>query len=318
MTRLEPFRLKSMWGNYNFDYACSLSRGRSGGVWKDVDGPFFMVNVYAPQDHDSKVALWSNLVAFIANHAGTFLVFGDFNSVRVESERSGSSFSSDDADFFNSFLEEANLFDLPQGGRAFTYMNTPGTKFSKLDRFLLSQESVNRISDINVTVLDRKCSDHNPVLLSIKKVDYGPIPFKFFKSWLSKNGIDDKIASTWIAHASDPLHVTLKTLKNVLKPWIKQVMMSEQSELKIISSKITDIDLRLDRGIATPSERQRQERLDLLKERDEISILHDMDVYQKARIKWDLEGDENSKFFHSLINQQRRTQAINGVLQDGT
>jgi hypothetical protein len=32
MSRLEPFRLKSMWGNYSFDYACSLARGRSGGL----------------------------------------------------------------------------------------------------------------------------------------------------------------------------------------------------------------------------------------------------------------------------------------------
>ncbi|PWA72054.1 RNA-directed DNA polymerase, eukaryota, Reverse transcriptase zinc-binding domain protein [Artemisia annua] len=32
MTRLELFRLKSMWGNFNFNYACSMARGRSGGL----------------------------------------------------------------------------------------------------------------------------------------------------------------------------------------------------------------------------------------------------------------------------------------------
>ncbi|GJX28174.1 retrotransposon protein, putative, ty1-copia subclass [Tanacetum coccineum] len=30
-------------------------------------------------------------------------------------------------------------------------------------------------------------------------------------------------------------------------------------------------------------------------------------------IKWDIEGDENSKFFHEMINQKRRTQAITGL-----
>ncbi|GJZ28090.1 RNA-directed DNA polymerase, eukaryota, reverse transcriptase zinc-binding domain protein [Tanacetum coccineum] len=32
MTRLELFRIKSMWGNYAFDYACSMARGLSGGL----------------------------------------------------------------------------------------------------------------------------------------------------------------------------------------------------------------------------------------------------------------------------------------------
>nr|GFB74265.1 RNA-directed DNA polymerase, eukaryota, reverse transcriptase zinc-binding domain protein [Tanacetum cinerariifolium] len=32
MTKLELFQLRSMWGNFNFDYGCSMARGRSGGL----------------------------------------------------------------------------------------------------------------------------------------------------------------------------------------------------------------------------------------------------------------------------------------------
>ncbi|GJZ69741.1 putative RNA-directed DNA polymerase, eukaryota, reverse transcriptase zinc-binding domain protein [Tanacetum coccineum] len=42
-----------------------------------------------------------------------------------------------------------------------------------------------------------------------------------------------------------------------------------------------------------------------------------MDMVQKARIKWDMEGDENTKFFHSLVNQKRRTQSIQGIMHEG-
>ncbi|GKD41716.1 putative RNA-directed DNA polymerase, eukaryota, reverse transcriptase zinc-binding domain protein [Tanacetum coccineum] len=42
-----------------------------------------------------------------------------------------------------------------------------------------------------------------------------------------------------------------------------------------------------------------------------------MDSIQKAHIKWDVEGDENSKFFHSLVNQKRRTNSINGIMHEG-
>ncbi|GJW82507.1 hypothetical protein Tco_0146482 [Tanacetum coccineum] len=37
MTRLELFRIKSMWGNYAFDYACSMARGLSGGLFSIWD-----------------------------------------------------------------------------------------------------------------------------------------------------------------------------------------------------------------------------------------------------------------------------------------
>ncbi|GJW64410.1 reverse transcriptase domain-containing protein [Tanacetum coccineum] len=81
MTRLELFRLKSMWGNYTFDYACSLARGSSG------DGDFFMVNIYGPQDSSAKSSLWSRIRDFMHHHVGNYILFGDLNEVREESER---------------------------------------------------------------------------------------------------------------------------------------------------------------------------------------------------------------------------------------
>ncbi|GKF78300.1 hypothetical protein Tco_0230770 [Tanacetum coccineum] len=55
-------------------------------------------------------------------------------------------------------------------------------------------------------------------------------------------------------------------------------------------------------------------RLILLQEIEKIDKFASMDIIQKAHVKWDLEGDENSKFFHGLINQKRRNQMINGIM----
>nr|GFB78743.1 RNA-directed DNA polymerase, eukaryota [Tanacetum cinerariifolium] len=41
-----------------------------------------------------------------------------------------------------------------------------------------------------------------------------------------------------------------------------------------------------------------------------------MDMVQKARIKWAVEGDENSKFFHGMLNRKRHQQSIRGVMTD--
>nr|GEZ98549.1 hypothetical protein [Tanacetum cinerariifolium] len=41
------------------------------------------------------------------------------------------------------------------------------------------------------------------------------------------------------------------------------------------------------------------------------------DCMQKAKIQWAIEGDENSKFFHGIINRKRTDLAIKGVMVDG-
>nr|GFA06011.1 RNA-directed DNA polymerase, eukaryota [Tanacetum cinerariifolium] len=41
------------------------------------------------------------------------------------------------------------------------------------------------------------------------------------------------------------------------------------------------------------------------------------DAAQKSKIKWAIEGDENSKFFHGIINKKRSYLSIRGVFVDG-
>ncbi|GJX53515.1 RNA-directed DNA polymerase, eukaryota, reverse transcriptase zinc-binding domain protein, partial [Tanacetum coccineum] len=42
-----------------------------------------------------------------------------------------------------------------------------------------------------------------------------------------------------------------------------------------------------------------------------------LELAQKAKIKWSIEGDENSKYFHGIINKHRSNLAIRGILVDG-
>nr|GEY44810.1 hypothetical protein [Tanacetum cinerariifolium] len=120
------------------------------------------------------------------------------------------------------------------GGALGYDMNKLGTKMSKLDRFLLSEEVVDDNHNLKAIVLDRLWSDHSPILLHTLKTDYGLISFKFFHSWF---------------HQKD-IYVV-----------VKQAF---------------------------------------------------VDTPQAAT------GDENTKFFHYLIKQNRRRQAIQGIMVDGT
>ncbi|GJW89585.1 RNA-directed DNA polymerase, eukaryota [Tanacetum coccineum] len=49
----------------------------------------------------------------------------------------------------------------------------------------------------------------------------------------------------------------------------------------------------------------------------DLENLNSLALAQKAKIKWSIEGDENSKYFHGIINKQRNNLAIRGILVDG-
>ncbi|GKD77254.1 putative RNA-directed DNA polymerase, eukaryota, reverse transcriptase zinc-binding domain protein [Tanacetum coccineum] len=346
MTRLELYRLKTIRGNYSFDFACSMSRGHSGGLismwdtslfvksnlwcddnfiivqgkWYHSDVIFYMVNVYGPQDSSAKSSLWQRLHEFISNNQGSYVICGDFNEVCIESERCGSIFSHSEAQAFNSFIDNSGLSDIPMGGRLYTWMNKAGSKLSKLDRFLLSHDVTTICPDLKAIVLDRLWSDHNPILLHIDKTDFGPIPFKFYNSWIRHGGFDNLIkCKNEEYHLIHQGHVSLKQnlkfFKTEIKEWCKQSNLTNASRLHVILSTLNDLDKKIDSSTATDEDLQ--SRFQLMKERDNLDRLLSLDLAQKAKLQWDVEGDENSKFFHRILKQKRRHQSIHGILIEG-
>ncbi|GJR60339.1 RNA-directed DNA polymerase, eukaryota, reverse transcriptase zinc-binding domain protein [Tanacetum coccineum] len=177
--------------------------GASAGKWKNSVEDYFLINVYGPQKQPEKYILWDLLRSFIQNHQGNFILFGDLNEVRCETERFGSNFSSSDAAIFNAFIQDVGLIDLPMGGKMFTWMNKSGSKLSKLDRFLISNNVLLALSKLQVTVLDRVWSDHNPILLHCQNNDFGPTPFKVYHSWFERCDFDNVVKETWNSLAAN-------------------------------------------------------------------------------------------------------------------
>ncbi|GJW73970.1 RNA-directed DNA polymerase, eukaryota [Tanacetum coccineum] len=48
-----------------------------------------------------------------------------------------------------------------------------------------------------------------------------------------------------------------------------------------------------------------------------LEKIESIELAQKAKLKWSIEGDENSKKFHGCINKKRNNMAICGVIVDG-
>lgn len=49
----------------------------------------------------------------------------------------------------------------------------------------------------------------------------------------------------------------------------------------------------------------------------DLDAIYKSNLKQKARLRWDIDGDENSKFFHGIVNNNKRKNRINGLNLDG-
>nr|GEV17234.1 RNA-directed DNA polymerase, eukaryota, reverse transcriptase zinc-binding domain protein [Tanacetum cinerariifolium] len=77
---------------------------------------------------------------------------------------------------------------------------------------------------------------------------------------------------------------------------------------------ITDLDEVIDKGEGLDADvHRRREVVRLIQEAEKVDA---MEVAQKAKIKWSIKGDENSKYYHGVLNKKRGRLTIRGVLVD--
>ncbi|GJR44939.1 RNA-directed DNA polymerase, eukaryota [Tanacetum coccineum] len=339
--------VKSCWGNYAFEFSHSNSVGNSGGilcvwdpgsfhkhnhtlsdyfvilrgVWLSNGADLLVVVVYGPHDLRDKRDLWDYLLHTVNSWKGEIVMMGDFNEVRYKSDRFGSAFNAQGAEDFNSFITSAGLVEVHLGGNAFTWCHKTASKMSKLDRFLISENLLIKSPHFSAITLERYLSDHCPILLRELSFDYGPIPFRFFQHWLELDGFYKYVTEQWNiapvieSNGLSNLMGKLKFIKTRIREWLKcnnpcnsGVIVQHKEDLRLIDE-VIDNGKGSDTVVA--------KRMEVLNELQRIEKLHAMDMAQKAKIKWSIEGDENSRFFHGVLNKKRNQMNVRGVMVDG-
>ncbi|GJX76532.1 RNA-directed DNA polymerase, eukaryota [Tanacetum coccineum] len=303
------------------DERMRLKWGRSGGCWLPTGLDFMFITVYAPQSAAGKIDLWASLSRLIASWDGNVIVMGDFNEVREAGERYGSVFHERQADAFNSFIENLNLIDIPLGGFRYTWSDKWASKMSKLDRFLVNEGVQDAFPHITGIVLEKGVPDHRPILIKEAVVDYGPTPFRFFHSWLDVEGFHKLVVDTWNTYDSMEANgmvsfkKKLQNLKQVIRTWNATKKSFNNQLRKEHQALLSSIDVKVDQGSATTEDINA--RVSSMKVLSDIDKKEASDLAQKAKIKWAIEGDENTSFFHGVLKKKRRQIAIKGVLKNG-
>ncbi|XP_071728226.1 uncharacterized protein [Rutidosis leptorrhynchoides] len=261
--------LNAIWNHHMFYSVQSEAYGRSGGLLSIWRTDFFsllqswvrknwiatilryiptntivlIINLYTPHQAIKQKRVWTQLTEIACNWSGPLCLLGDFNSICSPDERLGETTDQNGIDSFNNFILNANLFDQHLSNDDFTWEGPLG-KFSRIDRMLVNLRCSQMWPDAILILANSEHSDHKPIIWGKKLSDWGPRPFRFNNSWLSKLGFMGLCESK---RCSYPVHgwaafILGKTLR-MLKADLKVCNLSNQDK-DIVALKVCVSDIK--------------------------------------------------------------------------
>ncbi|KAL7183710.1 hypothetical protein ACSBR2_025985 [Camellia fascicularis] len=143
--------------------------------------------------------------------------------------------------------------------RKFTWCNSQADeKWSRIDRFLLSPEWMNKFN-FKLWGLPRRVSDHCPILLMEDERDWSPKPFKFINAWTLHPSFFAFVEKVWnetIVEGWSGFKCLrkFKALKLALKQWNVEVFGNVESKLKLLEEELHVLELKVEESSLSESD----------------------------------------------------------------
>ncbi|KAI0516068.1 hypothetical protein KFK09_008740 [Dendrobium nobile] len=218
------------------------------------------------------------------------------------------------------FMNDNDYHDVGVVGPRFTWCNNKvrsGRILERLDRCLLNSLALQNIQITVVRHLARVASNHRPIVLKLFEVSIKMRRYiKFEEVWLSFRTSVHIVAKGWKKnYIGDDMEVMNKKCKrnlNDLFYWSKNKMKDFSSEKEKLKAEI----------LLLQEEEARNGWMDeenLWKLRSKVKglnfILNCLNTWwkQRAKVKWVVEGDSNTKLFHAFANARRNANWISQV-----
>ncbi|KAK1370282.1 hypothetical protein POM88_036374 [Heracleum sosnowskyi] len=302
--------LLTVWKKEEFDLINAELRENWVGVslqFRNGGCVFNLFNVYAPHGTQEKLAMWQDFrrIDALLDSSPTIFI-GDFNEVRFQRERTNCNIRPREMREFNSWIEDSNLLEIPLENANFTWIG-PNGKRSTLDRALSNSEWPN-LADWTLKALSRKNSDHRGILLRAKQQNWGPKPFRAFNVWLRNSSLNKELEEHFSKSSgltNHHLQQKLRNVKHVIKTWNLSMNGNIFQRISEMEDKFAKLD----------EENGPRNELTILKmSMEELCLIRDSMLKQKARVEWLKEGDRNSKFFNQAIQKIRVRNLIKKLL----
>ncbi|XP_058733453.1 uncharacterized protein LOC131605072 [Vicia villosa] len=329
--------VSSLWGNKPIEWTAKDSDGASGGIltmWKkDVIFPLFsfrtkgslrlcafyegqvcyFVNVYSSCFLDKKRKLWSELVMLKRKFGeGWWCLGGDFKTTRDKKERIWRCMVQGTTDMtdFNEFIVIMEVLDLPSFGGIFTWLKKEGSARSRLDRFLLSEALIDNWKIVGQLVGEKDIFDHSPIWMKSKEVNWGPKPFKVNNCWFDHKDFFSFVEESWkklnvTGKQAHVLKEKFKALRDILRTWNREkfgwVDLKVEEASRIMNS---DDLIPINDDVINNNWRFDSRKTPTYELWKQLHLKENL-LRQNFRQNWIREGDQNTKYFHTVIKDRR-------------
>ncbi|XP_059306374.1 uncharacterized protein LOC132057787 [Lycium ferocissimum] len=267
---------------------------------------FVTILVYAKCDAVDRLELWDNIYSLSSSMNFPWLVGGDFNVILHEEEKIGGlPVHQTEVEDFAFFKNSCDLQDIDFRGSPFTWWNGRAGEdfiFKILDRILVNNQLQEWLGNLQMEHLSRTGSDRAPLLLTAgEQVQQFSKPFRFLKFWVDHESFMHTVEQHWSTEFVEGAFITfklkMKKLKAALSVWSKETFGDIFKQLTIREDIVKIKEQLFEED---PSE---VNRMVLQQTQAEFKrYMHFKEEFwkQKAGVKWQSEGDRNTRFFHSL------------------
>ncbi|XP_078173385.1 uncharacterized protein LOC144567186 [Carex rostrata] len=190
---------------------------------------------------------------------------------------------------------------------------------ARLDRFLISTEWNALYTASKQQTLPNTSSDHCPLLYTATVPHNRTNFFRFENTWLRSIELKQLVTSNWqeAEKATNPkeLHAKFQKIQVEIQRWAKEKKGKIKEQIETCREFLGWIDKVVESRQITVLEKIV---LRLIKQRyATITVLEDDIWKQRAKIKWESEGDRGSKFFHMVASAAKKTNTIHEIEYQG-
>ena len=272
--------------------------------------------IYGYPEESNKRKTGELLRMLYTDETEPWLCGGDLNLMLWSTEKQGGGdFNFEDAAILRQAMDFCNLEDLGFIGHPFTWTNNRGGHENlqeRLDRFVANRGWKEKYGGSSVCHLEKRKSDHLPLLVSIKE-RVGHVEkkrrkklYRFEEMWLRDGKCMEIIQSSW-TRGEEISHNIARTAAK-LSTWSKHTFGNFAKDMRELQSQMKQLMKETQTHEIIAKMKAIDERMDEMEAREELFWR------QRSRQDWLKNGDKNTKFFHTKARQRVERNTITVVL----